>query len=234
MEAPVTAWQSTDLTREGPGAAPPLARAAALEAVMRQHNQRLYRLALSLVGDPDDAEDVLQESYFHAFEKRASFAGRSGLGAWLARIVRNQAIDCLRARRSRRAAFAFEAELPFGQSESQSPVESVPMQGTFGNPELGVERDEARAALESAILALPTPFRAVFVLREVEGLSLQETARYLAIPVATVKTRAHRARLLLQAELGSEFPGEPHVSFEFLRERCDRIVANVLRRLALL
>ena len=85
---------------------------------MRQHNQRLYRLALSLVGDPTDAEDVLQDSYFRAFEKRASFAGRSGLGAWLASIVRNQAIDCLRARRSRRSAFTLEAELPYADAES--------------------------------------------------------------------------------------------------------------------
>jgi RNA polymerase sigma-70 factor (ECF subfamily) len=179
MEAPVSAWQPTDIPAEGPRAGTVPAHADALEAVMRQHNQRLYRLALSLVGDPTDAEDVLQDSYFRAFEKRASFAA-------------------------------------------------------FGNPELGVEREEARAVLESAILGLPPPFRAVFMLREVEGLTLRQTATYLRIPVATVKTRAHRARLLLQAELGPAFPGEPHRSFEFLRDRCDRIVSKVLGRLALL
>lgn len=199
---------------------------------MRQHNQRLYRLALSLVGNPDDAEDVLQESYFHAFEKRASFAGRSGLGAWLASIVRNQAVDCLRARRSRRSAFRLEAELPYADAGSPSPIEGVPAQAAFGNPELEVECEEARAVLESAIMALPLPFRAVFMLREVEGLSLRQTAAYLDIPVATVKTRAHRARLLLQAELGPAFPGEPRRGFEFLRDRCDRIVSKVLGRLA--
>jgi len=200
---------------------------------MRQHNQRLYRLALSLVGDPTDAEDVLQDSYFRAFEKRASFAGRSGLGAWLASIVRHQAIDCLRARRSRRSAFMLEAELPIADAESPSPIEGVPTQGAFGNPELGVERAEALDVLEGAIMALPLPFRAVFMLREVEGMTLRQTARYLGIPVATVKTRAHRARLLLQAELSPAFPGEPHRSFEFLRDRCDRIVSRVLERLAL-
>lgn len=234
MEAPVSAWQSTDIPAEGPRAGTVPSYADALEAVMRQHNQRLYRLALSLVGNPDDAEDVLQDSYFRAFEKRASFAGRSGLGAWLASIVRNQAIDCLRARRSRRLAFTLEAELPCADAESPSPIEGVPAQAAFGNPELEVEREEARAVLESAIMALPLPFRAVFMLREVEGLSLQQTATYLDIPVATVKTRAHRARLLLQAELGPAFPGELHGSFEFLRDRCDRIVSKVLRRLALL
>jgi RNA polymerase sigma-70 factor (ECF subfamily) len=234
MEAPVSAWPSMDILAEGPRAGTGPAHAAALEAVMRQHNQRLYRLALSLVGNPHDAEDVLQDSYFRAFDKRASFAGRSGLGAWLASIVRNQAMDCLRARRSRRSAFALEAELPFADAESQSPIEGVPAQAVFGNPELEVEREEARAILESAIMALPLPFRAVFMLREVEGLSVQQTATYLDIPVATVKTRAHRARLLLQAELGPALPGEPDRSFEFLRDRCDRIVSKVLGRLALL
>src|SRR5687768_2967392 len=122
---------------------------------MRQHNHRLYRLALSLVGNPDDAEDVLQDSYFRAFEKRASFAGRAGLGAWLASIVRNQAIDCLRARRSRRSAFSLETELPSADAGSPSPIEGVPAHAAFGNPELEVEREEARAVLESAIMALP-------------------------------------------------------------------------------
>jgi RNA polymerase sigma-70 factor, ECF subfamily len=232
MEAPVTTRESTGITAECPGAEALLAQAAALEAVMRLHNQRLYRLALSLVGNPDDAEDVLQDSYFHAFKKRASFAGRSGLGAWLATIVRNQALDCLRARRSRRSAFTLEADLPHDDAESVSPIEGIPAQSPFEDPELGAERDEARAVLECAIMTLPLTFRAVFMLREVEGLSLLQTAEYLDIPVATVKTRAHRARLLLQAELGGSFPGEPHRSFEFLRDRCDRIVAKVLRRLA--
>ena len=106
-----------DLAVQGPEprVARELDRANALEAVMRQHNQRLFRLALGLVGNPQDAEDVLQDSYVRAFEKRASFAGRSGLGAWLASIVRNQAIDCLRARRSRRSAFTIEADLPCDQ-----------------------------------------------------------------------------------------------------------------------
>lgn len=236
METPVSAWPSAELAVDPPALRPELAlaNAASLEAVMRQHNQRLYRLALSLVGNPDDAEDVLQESYFRAFQKRANFAGDSSLGAWLASIVRNHAIDFLRARRSRRSIFTLEADLPFTTEELPSPIESFPAQDAFGNPELGVDRTEARVALESAILSLPLPFRAVFMLREVEGLSLQQTARYLDIPVATVKTRAHRARHLLRAALGVGISGESRHAFEFLRERCDRIVSHVLERLALL
>jgi RNA polymerase sigma-70 factor (ECF subfamily) len=84
-----------------------------------------------------------------------------------------------------------------------------------------------RAALQNAIAALPLRFRAVFMLREVECLSIEDTAAYLGIPVATVKTRDHRARLLLRAELGTDFDGYSADVFEFLRERCDRIVERV-------
>ena len=236
METPVLAWGPADLAAERPTARTDsgFASATLLESVMRAHNQRLYRLALSFVGNPEDAEDVLQESYCRAFEKRASFAGASGLGAWLSSIVRNHAIDCLRARRSRRSVFTLEADLPVTTGDSPSPIDRVPAPGAFGNPELAVENGEVRAALENAILSLPLPFRAVFMLREVEGLSLQQTATLLEIPVATVKTRAHRARLLLRAELGTVMPGELRQAFEFLRERCDRMVSRVLKRLGLL
>lgn len=233
METPAATWESAGLAAE----AMPLRRAApgdskALEAIMREHNQRLYRLALGLVGDASDAEDVLQDAYVRAFERRASFAGRSGIGAWLASIVRNQAIDHLRSRRARHSAYRLESELPFVADELESPIEKAPGRALDGNPELEVDREQVRVALESAIAVLPSPFRSVFMLREIEGLSLQQTAIYLGIPIATVKTRAHRARLLLRAELGADFEGYAHRTFLFLGERCDRIVARVLARLA--
>lgn len=233
METPAATWETAGLATEGlPQRRPAAADAKALEAVMREHNQRLYRLALGLVGDAGDAEDVLQDAYVRAFEKRASFAGRSGIGAWLASIVRNQAIDHLRSRRARHSAYRLESELPFVADEFESPIEKAPGHALDGDPELEVEREQVRVTLEGAIAALPPPFRSVFMLREVEGLSLQQTAIYLGIPIATVKTRAHRARLLLRAELGSDFEGYAHRTFVFLAERCDRIVARVLARLA--
>jgi RNA polymerase sigma-70 factor (ECF subfamily) len=197
------------------------------EELMRRYNQRLYRLAFALVGDASEAEDVLQDSYVRAYQRLSSFAGRSGVGAWLASIVRNQAIDHLRARQARRALVALEADLPFGQGEMDSPLDRFPAPETQSSLEFERSRDETRAALELAIATLPAPFRAVFLLRDVEGLSLEETSEYLGIPVATVKTRDHRARLLLRAELGPAFEGSADGVFEFLRERCDRIVARV-------
>lgn len=198
---------------------------------MRSHNQRLYRLALGLVGDPGEAEDVLQDSYVRAFLKLSSFAGDSSLGAWLASIVRHQAIDHLRARRARRAAITLEADLPQADGQPRFALESAPATTAHASPELGREREEARAQLENAIALLPASFRAVFVLREIEGMTVRETALYLDIPAATVKTRDHRARLLLRAALGADFAENVRHAFEFLNERCDRIVARVLSKL---
>lgn len=199
---------------------------------MRQHNQRLYRLALSLVGDPGDAEDVLQESYVRAFLKLSSVNDIASLGAWLARIVRNQAVDHLRARRARRASFTLEADLPGADEEGMTAFDRVPTQAPHGNPELGRTCDEARATLQDAIALLPIPFRTVFMLREVEGMTVTETAHYLDIPVATVKTRDRRARLMLRATLGSDPDGEARHAFEFMGERCNRIVSRVRERLS--
>jgi RNA polymerase sigma-70 factor (ECF subfamily) len=214
-----------------PGEQPARPDHAAFEQVMREYNQRLFRLAFGLVGDAAEAEDVLQDSYLRAFQRLASFTGRSGLGAWLASIVRNQAIDHLRARQARQALVSLEADLPFGQGGSDSALDRFAAPESQSSLELDRAREETREALELAIATLPAPFRAVFLLRGVEGLSLEETAEYLAIPVATVKTRDHRARLLLRAELGPAFDVSVDGVFEFLRERCDWIVARVRARL---
>ena len=204
---------------------------AVLEQIMRLCNQRMYRLAFGILGDASEAEDVLQESYLQAFLNFSLFRGQSGVDTWLASIVRNRAIDSLRARRMRRAACTLEADLPGADDADCSPLERVATPAAGSRPESERERDEVRMVLEEAIALLPDAFRAVFMLREVEGLSLQQTASYLGIPVATVKTRDHRARLLLRASLGDAFAGDPRQVFEFLRERCDRIVAHVLGRL---
>ena len=197
------------------------------EDEMRRHNQRVFRLAFALVGDEAEAEDVLQDSYVRAFERLSTFAGRSGIGIWLARIVRNQAIDHLRLRQARQAAIALEAELPSKLDGGDGYLERAAAPAAQSDLEYERTREEVRALLQQAIAMLPPRFRAVFMLREVEGLSVEDTAAYLGIPVATVKSRDHRARALLRAELGPAFDGAVGDVFEFLRERCDRIVARV-------
>ena len=218
-----------------PEVAPPAEELAdalrSFEDEMRRHNQRLFRLAFALVGDESEAEDVLQDSYVRAFERLSTFAGRSGIGIWLARIVRNQAIDHLRLRQARQAAIALEAELPPKLDGGDGYLERAAAPSAQSDLELERSREEVREMLQQAITLLPARFRAVFMLREVEGLSVEDTAAYLGIPVATVKSRNHRARARLRAELGPALDTGVGEVFEFLRERCDRIVARVRRLL---
>ena len=215
---------------------PALARLAAqgdqdaFARIMRRYNQRLYRLAVSVMGDASEAEDVLQESYVRAFYAFATYSGAGSLGAWLGRIVRNEAIDRVRSRDSRRSHVTIEAEL--GDPGQQPVVEETNvMTDVVIDPEALAANAELRRLLERAIQRLPEQFRTAFVLREVEGLSVEETAEYLSIPPATVKTRDHRARNLLRGYLSENIDATIPQTFPFLGARCDRIVERVLVRL---
>jgi RNA polymerase sigma-70 factor, ECF subfamily len=202
----------------------------AFARIMRRYNQRLYRLAVSVLGDASEAEDVLQESYVRAFYAFASYSGAGSLGAWLSRIVRNEAIDRMRSRDSRRSHVAIEAELG-DQGEQPVVEETNVMTDAVIDPEALAANAELRRLLERAIQRLPEQFRTAFVLREVEGLSVEETAEYLSIPPATVKTRDHRARNLLRGYLSENIDATIPQTFPFLGARCDRIVERVLARL---
>ena len=202
----------------------------AFARIMRRYNQRLYRLAVSVMGDASEAEDVLQESYVRAFYAFATYSGAGSLGAWLGRIVRNEAIDRVRSRDSRRSHVTIEAEL--GDPGQQPVVEETNvMTDVVIDPEALAANAELRRLLERAIQRLPEQFRTAFVLREVEGLSVEETAEYLSIPPATVKTRDHRARNLLRGYLSENIDATIPQTFPFLGARCDRIVEKVLARL---
>jgi len=212
---------------------------AAFSRIMRRYNQRLYRLAVSVMGDASEAEDVLQESYVRAFYSFASYAGTGSLGAWLARIVRNEAIDRVRARESRRSHVAIEADLGVLSGEGDTNVGDDLLRApsarfdlqSMTDPQALASNAELRRLLERAIQRLPEQFRTAFVLREVEGLSVEETAEYLGIPPATVKTRDHRARNLLRSYLSENIDATIPQTFPFLGARCDSIVEKVLARL---
>jgi RNA polymerase sigma-70 factor (ECF subfamily) len=197
--------------------------------IMRRYNQRLFRLAVSIAGEPSEAEDILQESYVRAFYRLSTYTGKGGLGAWLARIVRNEAIDRLRTRGSRSRHIAFEAELR-PQLEGGRISAKARAEDAFFSPEAAAEREDMKRILEDAISSLPVEFRSVFMLREVEGLSVEETASYLGILAATVKTRDHRARALLRTHLSEHMEGMLPSLYGFLGSRCDSLVARVLGR----
>jgi RNA polymerase sigma-70 factor, ECF subfamily len=186
--------------------------------IMRRHNQRLFRLARSIVKNDAEAEDVVQESYVRAFAALSTFEGRATLGTWLARITVNEALGRLRWHEARKL---YVDELSEG--EAMSPPSS--------SPEQQVSDEELRPFLESAIDALPPPFRTVFVLRAVEQLSTQQTAETLGIAPETVKTRLFRARALLRDNLVARIDTQLPSVFPFLGSRCDSIVGAVMARI---
>ena len=154
---------------------------------------RLYRLALQLMGDPDEAEDVLQEGFIQACAHIADFEGRSGLGTWLHRIVRNAALA-----RLRRKSLA-TPPLP-ATDATPSAVHAVLVDHTEGPGDVVLANERAEV-LERAIVALPDGLRAAFVLRVIEGLSTKEAAAALGISESAVKVRLHRARMVLRGML---------------------------------
>jgi len=189
---------------------------ALFELLMRRYNQRLYRLARAVVRDATEAEDVVQETFVRAFEHLDQFAGRARFATWLTRIAVHEASARLR-RRGR-----------YMDIEDSMPTLAS---GTAG-PEQRTADRELGHAIEAAVDALPEVFGAVFVLRDVEGLSTAETAACLGINAETVKTRLHRARALLRNHITARIGVAARDAFRFDGARCDRMVATVMARIA--
>ena len=196
---------------------------AAFEAVMRQHNGRLFRVARAILKDDSDAEDALQDAYLEAYKHMADFRGDAQLSTWLTRIVVNQALMRLRRERRHRVV------VPFEQQDEHEQVEVADEKAE--PPSSAALRAEVRQLLEQRIDELPVAFRTVFVMREVEDMTVDETAECLGIPTATVRTRLFRARALLRAALARDIDTATVDVFGFAGARCDRIVACVLARI---
>lgn len=202
----------------------------ALIALMRRHNQLLYRTARSILKDDADAEDAVQEAYLHAFRSIDAFRGEASLSTWLVRIVVNESLARLRARRRRTEVIWLAGDAGGGgeDAEADAMSEHPSMQ-----PERAALNADLRRLLERRIDELPDAFRTVFVLRAVQDMSVEETARCLDLAPATVRTRYFRARALLREALARNVDLGIDSAFSFAGERCDRIVAGVLARLQL-
>ena len=203
----------------------------AFRAIMTRCNQRLFRVARAVVRDEAEAEDVLQEAYARAFAAFAGFRGEAGVATWLTRIVLNEAHGRLRRRKVTVELDAVEAAQASEPAGGQ--VLAFPGLGRSEDPEADAARAQIRRILERAVDELPEPFRLVFILREVEGLSGEETALALGVRPETVKTRLHRARRLLRASLDEALSSALTGAFPFLGARCQRITEAVLARLDL-
>jgi RNA polymerase sigma-70 factor (ECF subfamily) len=164
------------------------------EILLRRYNQRVYRVARSVLRDDGEAEEVAQEAWVRAFDHLAQLSNRGRFATWLIRIVLYEAWAHARAARRR-------------LSLSRDGVEGIARTlARSGDPEKAALGREARGLLEAAIDALPEKYRTVFVLRQIEELSTAEVARSLRLSPTAVKTRLHRARILLRNELARPAP----------------------------
>jgi RNA polymerase sigma-70 factor (ECF subfamily) len=199
--------------------------AGAFEALMRRHNRTLFRTARAVLRDDAEAEDALQEAYLQVYRSIGDFRSEAKLSTWLVRVVANEALMRLR-KRARRAAI-----LPLQPGASEHEINQVAAGEMDEAPERSAQRAEIRRLLESEIDSLPADYRAVFVLRIVEEMSVEETAGALSIPQATVRSRLFRARSLLREGLAAKIDVACEEVFAFAGERCDRIVNNVMGRI---
>lgn len=191
------------------------------EVLMRRYNQRLYRMSRMILRDDAEAEDVMQDAYVRAYEHLDQFAGKAAFSTWLTRIAIHEAL----ARKRRRGRHDELDAMPMSG-------ESMPMmKSSAPSPETSTATAQSRELLEQAIESLPENYRSVVVMREVEEMSVAETAASLGVTEAVVKTRLHRAHAMLRKELYSRAKGRATDLYQFHAVRCDRVVKAVFERI---
>ena len=172
---------------------------AAFEELVNRYEKKIYRLGINITGSPEDAEDVLQETFLKAFEHLPEFREDSRFYTWIVRIAVNEALMKLRKRRSSRESPLQDAVDENGEVVVREFTDWKP------NPEQQMARTELETILRNAVQALPPSFRTVFYLRDVEDLSTEETAGLLGLSIGAVKARLFRARLRLREDLSKVF-----------------------------
>jgi RNA polymerase sigma-70 factor (ECF subfamily) len=218
-----------DLDDTAEGALVALARGGdgpAVRALIKRHNQRLFRVARAVMRDDAEAEDVVQASYVRAFTHLSDFRGDAQFSTWLTRIALNEALGRVRARKPTTGLEQIDLE------SNSAQIIQFPALQAQADPESEMSRQEVRAFLEQAVDKLPPAFRAVFVLRDVEGLSIEETADALDLKPETVRTRLHRARRLMRTAIEEQLSGAFSALFPFDGERCVHMADRVLADLA--
>jgi RNA polymerase sigma-70 factor, ECF subfamily len=193
--------------------------AARFEILMRRHNQRIYRAVRAVLRSDDDVEDVMQQAYLNAYSHLHQFTASAQFSTWLTRIAVNEALA-----RRRKAGNNFDDG---GDTAMLNLVDT-----NMRDPEQQAAASELRRAMEEEVAALPDTFRITFMMRDVEGLSTSETASVLDISEDLVKTRLHRARTMLRENLYRRAGVGLDSIFAFGNSRCDRVVANVMSRIA--
>jgi RNA polymerase sigma-70 factor (ECF subfamily) len=168
------------------------------------YSSSIYRLGLKMLGNPQDAEDVLQNTFMNALMHLSSFEGRSSVATWLYRIAANEALMLIR---KRKPEVSIEQEAQEGEAESIEDLKPTVFADWSGLPEDELLSMEGKNILDTTIQGLPETLRIVFILRDIEGLSIKETADTLNLTETNVKTRLLRARMYLRERLSTYYAG---------------------------
>lgn len=201
--------------------------AEALRAVVQHSNQRLFRVARAVVGNDFEAEDVVQETYARAFAALKTFRGEASLLTWLTSIALNEARGRLRKRK-----LTVDVDQIDAARNEGSQVIPFPLGDDANAPEASAARTQVRHLIEAAVDDLPSVLRIVFVMRDVEEYSIEETSRLLDVKPETIKTRLHRARRQLRGALHRSVGDSVRGAFPFLGARCQRMTEAVIARMA--
>ena len=196
---------------------------AAVRTITTRYNRRLFRIARSILRNDAEAEDVVQETYVRAFTGLDMFRGDAAFGTWITRIAMNEALGRLR---KRRATVNWET---FVETRPQAQIIDFPVSAASNDPEKTMAQGEIRVVLEKAIDELPDSFRAVFVARIVEAMTVEETADLFGLKPETVKTRLHRARTLLRDALDKQLGPTLTNTFPFGGHRCDAMTEKMVQ-----
>lgn len=190
--------------------------------LIKRNNQRLFRVIRSYFNDEDEARDVMQETYLKAFEKISQFRGEAAFSTWLIRIGINESY--LRLRKLNRINDYIDDDT------QEDVIENSPQEINYKTPENMMIRKELSAQIEKAIDDLPHKYRIIYVMRELEGLSVAETASHLNLTESNVKVRLHRAKDLLKLELSDHVL--PNI-YEFGNHKCDKMIEDTIHKILL-
>ena len=183
---------------------------AAFTELVRRYDKKIFRMAKQITQSDEDAEDVLQEALFKAYQHLNNFQGNSRFYTWLVRIAVNEALMKLRKRKSDRTV-SLDEEIDTGEETVTREIAVWD-----GDPEQRYSQEEMRVILDDAIQSLKPSFRTVFVLRDVEELSTEETADTLGLSIPAVKSRLLRARLELREKLTRMFKKKGDDAFAYM------------------
>ncbi|WP_291908853.1 sigma-70 family RNA polymerase sigma factor [Chitinophaga sp. CB10] len=182
------------------------------ELLIRKYNQRLYRIGMSILADPDETQDAMQTAYIHAYERLGKLEHPAYFGTWLTRIMLNQCLE-----QKRKSSYHSNTEISHNDINMKTPANEL-------------INKELSQILENAIAQLPEKYRLVFVLREIEAMTIRETSDTLSIQEVNVKVRLNRAKAMLRQSLQGYMKDSV---YSFHLSRCDRVVNYVMNHLGI-